>query len=111
MILRTLEIDPEDLARSTGWRREPRGLCRDDICVPFAPGDGALDARAVATALGMPLVGDAAAGLWALGPPSGGRALTSATAPALELLDVDGRPFHLSSLRGSKVLLVAWAPW
>jgi hypothetical protein len=111
MILSTPRIDPEDLARETGWRCEPRGLCRGDVCVPFVSDGGPLDARAVAAALGMPLVADAAAELWALGPPSGGRALVSATAPDLELPDLDGRPFRLSSLRGWKVLLVAWAPW
>ena len=54
-----------------------------------------------------------AAALWALGPASGptGRALTTAIAPELELPDVDGNPFKLSSLLGQKVLLVAWATW
>jgi peroxiredoxin len=37
--------------------------------------------------------------------------LTTATAPDLVLPDADGNPFHLSSLRGQKVLLVAWASW
>ena len=59
----------------------------------------------------MPLVHDAAAGLWALGPEAGGRALTSAQAPELILPDWRGNEFRLSSLRGRKVLLVAWASW
>ena len=61
----------------------------------------------------MPLVADAAHGLWALGPETAvtGRALTTAVAPELELPDADGNPFRLSSLRGQKVLLVAWASW
>jgi len=60
----------------------------------------------------MALVHDEAAGLWALGPASiGGRALASAEAPEVELPDFDGRPFRLSSLRGQKVVLVAWAPY
>ena len=51
-------------------------------------------------------------GLWAIGPESiTGRALVSAEAPELELDDIDGNPFRLSSLRGEKVLLVAWAPY
>jgi peroxiredoxin len=37
--------------------------------------------------------------------------LTTAVAPELELPDADGNPFRLSSLRGQKVLLVAWASW
>jgi hypothetical protein len=60
----------------------------------------------------MPLVHDGQHDLWALGPESlTGRALVSATAPELVLPDVDGRPFVLSSLRGQKVVLVAWASW
>ena len=39
------------------------------------------------------------------------RFLTTAVAPDLELPDFDGNPFRLSSLRGQKVLLVAWASW
>jgi hypothetical protein len=63
--------------------------------------------------LGMPLVADEPHGIWALGPETTvtGRALTSAVAPELVLPDADGNPFKLSSLRGRKVLLVAWASW
>ena len=49
--------------------------------------------------------------VWALGPESGGRALTTAVAPELELPDLDGNPFKLSAMHGRKVLLVAWASW
>ena len=49
----------------------------------------------------------------ALGPETAvtGRALTTAVAPELELPDADGNPFKLSSLRGKKVVLIAWASW
>jgi hypothetical protein len=50
-------------------------------------------------------------GLFALGAEYGGHALTSAAAPDLALPDVDGRMVSLASLRGRKVLLVAWASW
>jgi hypothetical protein len=59
----------------------------------------------------MPLVRDERRPLWALGAEAGGRALVTATAPDLELPDASGAPFRLSSLRGQKVLLVAWASW
>jgi hypothetical protein len=72
---------------------------------------GSLDVRVLSERLGMPLLQDEATGVWALGPESGGRALTTAVAPDLELPDVDGNLFRLSSLRGRKVLLVAWASW
>lgn len=62
--------------------------------------------------LGAPLLHDEQNGLWALGPATvSGRSLATAHAPEVELPDVDGDPFRLSSLRGRKVLLVAWASW
>jgi hypothetical protein len=57
-------------------------------------------------------VHDEQRGLYAIGPSTAtGRALTTAEAADLELPDLDGNPFRLSSLRGQKVLLVAWASW
>ena len=111
MLFRTAVVTADELARVTGWHVGPEGLCREDRCIPFASADDAVDLAAVARAIGAPLVHDPDHGLWALGAEAGGHALTSATAPDLELPDVDGKPFHLSSLRGRKVLLVAWASW
>ena len=66
----------------------------------------------VAERLGMALVHDEENRLWALGPESiGGRALVAAEAPDLVLAAIDGGEFDLSSLRGQKVVLVAWAPY
>ena len=60
----------------------------------------------------MAVVPDEQAHLWAFGPESlGNRALVSAEAPELVLPDLDGTEFRLSSLRGQKVLLVAWSPY
>ena len=116
MILERLEIDPAAFAARTGWAIKPEGACKGDICVPLPDdartGDGRLDATVVAGRLGMPLVHDEANALWALGPASvTGRALETAEVPEVELPDVDGNPFKLSSLHGKKVLLVAWASW
>jgi hypothetical protein len=62
--------------------------------------------------MAMPLVAAEEHRLWALGPATiGSRALASAEAPDLKLPDLDGKPFSLSSLRGQKVLLYAWAPY
>jgi hypothetical protein len=99
-----------DFERQSGWHVRPVGVCRDDVCIPLAAAalaHGELDIRE----LGLPLVHDAEVGLWALGPPVSGHVLASARAPELVLPDVDGRPFDLASLHGSKVLLVAWASW
>jgi len=109
MILQTLEVDPAELAARTGWEVKPEGACKGDLCVPLP--DGPLDARELARRIGMPLVADERRGLWALGPESGGRALASAQMPDLELPDRHGRPFSLRSLRGTRIVMVAWASW
>ena len=116
MILQDLRLDPDELERRTGWAIKPESACRDVRCVPLpaearGDGDGSVDVKVLADRLGMPLVHDQATGLWALGPEAGGRALTSAQAPELVLPDWRGNEFRLSSLRGQKVLLVAWASW
>ena len=81
-----------------------------------APGslraDGTVDVAAAANALGMPLVHGSEHGVWALGPATlSGKALSSAQAADPELVTRDGDAFRLSSLRGRKVLLVAWASY
>jgi hypothetical protein len=115
MILADLAVDANEFARSTGWELKPEGLCRGDVCVP-APGasrpDGTVDVQAVAERLGMPLVQDETSQLWALGPATAtGRALPTAELPDIEVADQHGAPFALSSLRGRKVVLLAWASW
>lgn len=114
MLLDTLNVTADEFEAATGWAAKPEGMCKGDACVPV-PGafrdDGTVDVTAVADRLGMALVPDDEADVWALGPRSGGRALTTATAPDLELPDVDGNPFNLSAMHGRKVLLVAWASW
>ncbi len=116
MILEQLDASPADLHRETGWELKPEGACKNDRCVPLGLDRNAgvpdrFDVRVLADKLGMPIVHDEANGLWALGPESGGHFLDSAALPEITLPDVDGNPFSLSSLRGKKVLLVAWASW
>jgi hypothetical protein len=112
VIFTTSRVPADEFERSTGWRSKSEGLCRGDRCVPFDAADAAvIDLAAAAQALAMPLLHDEAHGLWALGAEAGGHALSTALAPDLELPDFRGRPFRLSSLRGMKVLLVAWASW
>lgn len=109
MILESLDVDTHDFQRATGWQVKPEGACKGDVCVPLG---GSFDLRTAADRLGMALVHDDEHDLWALGPESlGGHALATAEAPELVLPDVDGNEFRLSSLRGQKVVLVAWAPY
>jgi hypothetical protein len=111
VITESLAVDRRDFAAATGWEIKPEGACKADVCVPLA-GRGDFDLVATAGRLGMAVVAEPAAGLWAIGPESlGGRALVSAEAPELTLDDLEGHEFRLSSLRGQKVVLVAWAPY
>lgn len=116
MLLQSLSVDPDVLRERTGWKLEPQGACKGDRCVPL-PGlnassaGGPVDASVLSERLGMALVEDAEHGVWALGPESGGQALTSAEFPELELPDRNGRPFSLRSLRGTRFVMVAWASW
>jgi hypothetical protein len=113
VILERPEVDRAALAARTGWEIRPEGACKADRCVPLpdASAEGPIDARMLSDRLGMALVADEAHGLWALGPESGGRALLSAEMPDLELPDRHGRPFALRSLRGTRIVMVAWASW
>jgi hypothetical protein len=109
MILDQLEIDANTFAAETGWEIKTEGACKGEVCVPLADG---FDLSSTAGRLGMALVHDAEHGVWALGPESlNGRALVTAEAPDLVLSDLDGKAFHLSSLRGQKVVIVSWAPY
>ena len=113
MLLRSLHIPKSEFEAGTGWNLKPEGACRGEVCIPLsqAPGDP-VDVTRVAADIGMPLAAAPEHGLWALGPASiGSRALASAQAPDLRLPDLDGQEFRLSSLRGQKVLLFAWAPY
>ncbi len=114
MLITSLDTTADAFEAATGWTAKPEGMCKGDVCVPV-PGaigpDGGLDVTTVADRLGMALVADEAHGVWALGPESGGRALTTAIVPDIELPDVEGNPFQLSAMHGRKVLLVAWASW
>ena len=112
MIVDRPVVTPDVLVRRTGWKLEPQGACKDGRCVPLSVReDGTLDVHVLSERLGMALVRDSEHDLWALGPESGGHALGSAQLPSITLPDRHGNPFSLDSLRGSKVLLVAWASW
>ena len=63
-------------------------------------------------AMGLPVVSNEAHGLLSIGPESvGNRALTTAVAPYVVLPDLEGNPFHLSSLKGQNIVVFAWAPY
>ena len=113
MLLRSTRVPRSEFEAGTGWRLKPEGACRGEVCIPLSqPAGDPVDVARVAKDLGMPLIASPEYGLWALGPASiAARALASAQAPELRLPDLNGKEFQLSSLRGRKVLLYAWAPY
>jgi hypothetical protein len=112
VILDSPSVPVAILEQETGWAIRAQGACRGAICVPIPVGGPALTVDTLAGHLGMGVVHDERHGIWAVGPSTlSGRALESAEAPDFTLPDVAGRPFRFSSLRGQKVVLVAWASW
>ena len=114
MITETLTVSRADFETRTGWQLKPEGACKGDICVPLAenPQGDTINLATLAPQLNMPLVHDEAHGVWALGPESmGSRVLATVEAPNLTLPTLDGETFELASLRGKKVVLVAWSPY
>ena len=113
MLLRSLHISKSEFEAGTGWALKPEGACQGPVCIPLSQRAGeTVDVASIARDMAMPLVASEEHRLWALGPATiGSRALASAEAPDLKLPDLDGNLFSLSSLRGQKVLLYAWAPY
>ena len=113
MLLTTDRVGIPDFERGTGWALRPEGACRGDVCVPLerVPEGDDVDVAKLAEPLGMPIVRHSD-DLAALGPATfGGKALATAEAPELVLPDLEGKAFDLRSLRGQKVVLVAWSPY
>jgi hypothetical protein len=108
-----LWLSAEDAARATGWTLKPEGMCRDDMCVPFAVRDGRVDVAAFWRLLDRPVVSDAAGETWVLGAGAEQRnaALAGLVAPDFTLPDLAGVPHTLSALRGKQVFLCTWASW
>ena len=116
MILTDRTVSRTEFEAGTGWQLKPEGACKAQVCIPLADravaSSDQIDGPVVAEAIGLPVVHDEEHGVWAVGPESvGSRALMSAEAADFELPDLDGKPFRLSSLRGQKVLVYAWAPY
>jgi hypothetical protein len=117
MLATSLDVETSAYEAASGWHIRPEGACKGDVCVPLPDdvrtNDGTrLRLDKLAERIGAPLVHDRERSVYAIGPSTvSGRALATAEAPELELPDLDGNVFRLSSLRGQKVLLVAWASW
>lgn len=116
MILTEERVSRALFEAGTGWHLRAEGACKGPVCVPLADraiaSQSQVDGPAVAEAIGLPVVHDEEHRLWAVGPESiGSRALVSAEDADFELPDLEGKLFRLSSLRGRKVVVYAWAPY
>lgn len=113
MITPTPVISKREFEAGTGWELKPEGACKGEVCIPLPAHEGGeVDIRNMAEVMRLPLIRDEAHDIWVLGTETmGNRALMSAEAPELVLPDRRGEPFRLSSLKGSKVVLLAWAPY
>ena len=117
MLIEERQVSRDTFATETGWVLKPEGACKAEVCIPLnaatelATSD-TIDALAVAEQIGLPVVQAEGRDLWAIGPEAiGQRALLSADAPDFTLPDLDGNPFTLSSLKGQKIVVYAWAPY
>jgi hypothetical protein len=115
VLLDRLDLTSDDIRQRTGWEIKAEGACKGEVCVPLrgleVRADGTIDMRLFAEQMAMPLVTDDTYDVSALGPRAAGRVLDGVAMPALSLPDFDGGTFDLASLRGRKVVLVAWASW
>ena len=111
-------LSADALRAALGWELHEGTLCNDTMCVPLPAGSrlgvgGVFDLGEVAAALDRPLALDTDARAAFVGASAGERAqaLGSLLAPDFTLPDLAGRPHTLSSHRGKKILLIAWASW
>jgi hypothetical protein len=113
-----VRLSAEALRDALGWELHEGTLCNDAMCVPLPAGSrlgegGVFDLAEVAAVLDRPLAVDAETGAGFLGASAAERAqsLASLLAPDFTLPDLAGAAHTLSSYRGRKILLVAWASW
>jgi hypothetical protein len=111
----------DSLAEVTGWKLEPQGLCRGDVCVPVrgravAGADGLVDLAAFAELVGLPLAlelegPDGPVAVLTERSDERTAAITSGMAPDFTLPDLDGNPVSLHDFDRRKRLLLAGASW
>jgi hypothetical protein len=115
MIVTSLRVPVAEFTALTGWEAKPEGMCRGEVCVPapLALDGDMVNVEAAAERLGMPVVHDPKHNVWALGVATAtGRALASAKAVfPTSLIDAMGNAFDFASMRGRRMIMVAWASW
>jgi len=101
-----------------GWTQKPEGLCQGDVCIPIASRPDLISAKGIdliglGEVLGRPVAVDAAEAVVSIGAETHahGAELASGVAPDFTLPDLTGKAYSLSSFKGKKVLLIAYASW
>jgi len=101
-----------------GWTQKPEGLCQGDVCIPIANRPDLISARGIdllglGEVLGRPIAVDAAEAVVSFGAETDahGTELAGGVAPDFTLPDLTGKEYSLSSFKGKKVLLIAYASW
>ena len=111
-----LWVRKSDLPRINDFEVKPQGACRADLCIPIPKGmlrGEYFNLTAFARKAGQAALADLDARVWSFGEIQAlrGGFLESRIAPDFAVPDRAGRPVHLSSFRGRKVLVVTWASW
>lgn len=114
----TLRLATEPLLDALGWKQKSEGLCQGDVCIPIASrpdlitSEG-IDLLALGEVLGRPVAIDREESVASFGAETAvhGKLLSEGIAPEFSLPDLSGKEYSLSSFKGKKVLLIAYASW
>jgi hypothetical protein len=114
----TVRVATVPLLEALGWTRKPEGLCQGDVCIPIGQRpdlitDQGIDLEGLADLLGRPLALDLDESVASFGASATEHRsqLAEGMAPDFRLPDWTGKEHSLSSFRGKKVLLIAYASW
>ena len=114
----TLRLAAEPLLDALGWTQKPEGLCQGDVCIPIGNQpelitSQGIDLMGLGEVLGRPVAVDPEESAASFGAETDSRhsQLAEGIAPDFTLPDLSGKEHSLSSFRGKKVLLIAYASW
>lgn len=114
----TLRLATRPLLEALGWTQKPEGLCQGDVCIPIASVPNLItqqgvDLLALGEVLGRPVAVDRGESMASIGEETAAHSalLAKGIAPDFSLPDLTGKEYTLSSFRGKKVLLIAYASW
>jgi len=114
----TLRLATEPVLEALGWTQKPEGLCQGDVCIPIAGcpdliTSQGIDLLELGDVLGRPIAIDREESVASFGAETAahGAQLAEGFAPDFTLPDLTGKEYSLSSFKGKKVLLIAYASW